>query len=1122
MADRTPAPAAPALLALLGILPALSAGAPADGRAEPGRGARLMSQVPPLFVENRGQAPAAADFVVTGKERSLSFGAGAMEVTLYPRLSSTGSRAPKVHRVGVEFAGARAVRPMGIERQVTQLSWLRGRPEEWITGVPAFGGVRYREPWPGIDAEYRGEPGCVKGQYIVAPGADPSLVRLRIRGAIRLRVESEGTLRVETPSGVLSDPPPVAYQEVEGARRPVECAYDLRGETCGFRLGAYDRTHPLVIDPVTVISCGYFGSFRGDVIQDVATDAEGNCYVGGLAGAPWLGQDIHSRDIDPTLNDETGDPYECFVGKISADGSRYLYGAVFGGDGEDFVNAITVDSRGRICATGYTNSVRGFPAIMGPFLTQGYGSTPGSVGDAFVARFNAAGTHLEYCGYLGGSGRDTGLGIAAIGDTVYVAGTTFSSQATFPVRDNPWGGGLDLTYDGQGDGFVCRLWDDGTDILWCKYLGGPAPDSVLALAVSGFDLQAVGVTQSDAGSFHAATPQGLHPAGSGFVAALEAVGGGTRAFGFLAGNCRDVAISGDGRTYVTGTADGFPDGQEDSFVARLQPGNFGVDWFRTFGGSDRDVAHGIGVDTLGVASVVGWTRTRDGTFPVGEGPADEHAGSVDVFVTRFSADGTQMLSSGFIGSADQDRVANAFGHPLISVSWMGPGTAAAVTPDGDVWVGGTTGAIEGLPLRAGPFLQSWGPDDGFLARVGPPTPLAPVDVFAGPEPGPRIRVSWLPGDPLFERFEVERAALGQGFARVAELPGTGRQWLDGTVEPGCTYLYRVRALLGQRVSSYSGEAATCAYPLEAPVLLEVATVAADAFSIVWEDRSTREDGFELERSTDGTNFALIYAQGDEPGAGYRMNHTDAGLLAGTTYHYRVRATLGQHFSAYSDVFSSVAGPLGAPTGLTATSESPIAVRLGWTDNAVNESGFRVERAEVPAGSAPGDFEVIDTVAAKPGLRSAVSYTDGTVNPGTAYQYRVRAYRGAETSAYSNAASVESQALPAAPSGLVATRVGPREIRVTFQDNAAGEDGFVLEAGPTHLKATRRAALLPASPDTGGAVSHTVVPGRAPLVWRTATYRFRAAAFRRLSRSRLLFGPFTEWVVETPPSAPGRR
>jgi hypothetical protein len=93
----------------------------------------------------------------------------------------------------------------------------------------------------------------------------------------------------------------------------------------------------------------------------------------------------------------------------------------------------------------------------------------------------------------------------------------------------------------------------------------------------------------------------------------------------------------------------------------------------------------------------------------------------------------------------------------------------------------------------------------------------------------------------------------------------------------------------------------------------------------------------------------------------------------------------------------------APSNLTATAASSSQINLGWTDNANNETGFKVERCQ---GAGCTSFAQIGTAAA-----DATSYSDTGLSANTSYTYRVRATNAGGDSAYSNQASATTQAGP---------------------------------------------------------------------------------------------------------------
>ena len=85
-------------------------------------------------------------------------------------------------------------------------------------------------------------------------------------------------------------------------------------------------------------------------------------------------------------------------------------------------------------------------------------------------------------------------------------------------------------------------------------------------------------------------------------------------------------------------------------------------------------------------------------------------------------------------------------------------------------------------------------------------------------------------------------------------------------------------------------------PPAAPTNLTAVAVFTDRIGLAWTDNASNEDGFRIERSTDGTNFSVIGSVG--PGV---TSFTDTGLRPWTNYHYRVVAFNAAGASAYSNV-----------------------------------------------------------------------------------------------------------------------------------------------------------------------------------------------------------------------------
>jgi hypothetical protein len=144
------------------------------------------------------------------------------------------------------FVGASA-RPVPSRPTGARVSYFSGPQEAWKTGLSGYSRLTSRGLWPGIDLAFDGTLSRLKYTFTLAPGADPGRIRLAWSGAAP-RVTADGSLRI----GGARDEAPVAWQTIGGKRMPVAAAYTLAGGTVGFRLGAYDRSRPLTLDPSLV------------------------------------------------------------------------------------------------------------------------------------------------------------------------------------------------------------------------------------------------------------------------------------------------------------------------------------------------------------------------------------------------------------------------------------------------------------------------------------------------------------------------------------------------------------------------------------------------------------------------------------------------------------------------------------------------------------------------------------------------------------------------------------------------------------------------------------------------------------------------------------------------------
>ncbi len=673
-----------------------------------------------FFTANQGQTDPQVAFTIQGSDKTIYFTETGVTFVLSqkPKAADAATKAPGLHpdqfqveadptpverwALKLDFVGARAVRPLGLDKTDTIVSYFKGKLQDWHTAIPTYARIVYPELWPGIDLTYSGTYDRLKYEFTLHPGADPTQIRLAYRSASAVRLNESGQLQVSTPLGDLQDAAPSAYQEHGGKRASVAAAYDLQEPSFGFALGAYDPSYPLVIDPAILVYAGYLGSSGPDEGHGIAVDSSGAAYVTGRTNYgdfPVVG--------GPDLSFNGG--RDAFVAKVASDGSGLVYAGFIGGSSDDEGNGITVDGSGAAYITGYTDS-SDFPSLGWP------GNSFNGGRDAFVARVAPDGSTLYYSIYLGGSGGDAGQSIDVDNNGMaYVTGNTWS--ADFPAQVGP-----DLSYHGTGDGFVARVKADGSGLVYAGFIGGGAWDGGKGIAVDHNGAAYVtGYTGSTDFPALVGPDLSLNGLWDAFVAKVAPNGSGLVYAGFIGSSMWDegngIAVDGSGAAYVTGFTDSpeFPvlvgpdlsfNGVEDAFVAKVAPDGSGLVYAGYIGGSGGDHGNGIAVDDDGAAYVIGTTESAD--FPVLGGPDLSYNWGGDAFVAKVKPNGSRLVYAGFIGGTGSD--------------W---GNGIALDDNGAAYVTGYTGSSD-FPVLVGPDLSFNDQTDGFIAKISPDDGPPPV------------------------------------------------------------------------------------------------------------------------------------------------------------------------------------------------------------------------------------------------------------------------------------------------------------------------------------------------------------------------------------------------------------
>ncbi|HYY98044.1 MAG TPA: SBBP repeat-containing protein, partial [Pyrinomonadaceae bacterium] len=719
------------------------------------------------FEANRGQTDARVRYMTHSGGYSLFLTPS--EAVMVLRRGGAGSDKNVASRNNVKDSARGAVlriRMLGANRspEVSGLDALEGAsnylvgrdPSRWRTNVPSFARVLYKDVYPGVDLVYHGDSRQLEYDFRLAPGADPSRVRMSFAGAKGVSVDRRtGELVLKTAAGELRQRAPFAYQEAEGgARLAVESRYVVgRGGEVRFALGAYDRTRALVIDP-TFEYFTYLGGSRGDQGMAIAVDSAGCAYVTGYASSTFP---TTAGAFQTTFGGGDGTfgggfDTDVFVTKLNPTGTGLVYSTYVGGKDAEASRDIAVDAAGNAYVVGNTFSLN-FPTTPGAFRTALNNGVVGSGffqnSDGFVLKLNPAGDALVYSTFLGGSDNsDVAFSVAVDADGfAYVAGDN-RSNVGFPTTPGAY------QTSPAGNGFVTKLNQTGTGLIYSTFIGvgsvaaaahGIAIDAAGNAYVTGGGSEGFPVTPGAfqttyAGNFDAYVLK-LNPSGSALVYSTL-VGGSVDE----AGN--DIAVDAAGNAYVNGqtkSAD-FPvtpgafqtahtnPAQYDTFAFKLNPAGSALVYSTFLGGSGPEEAgESLALDSsgdlyltgsTGSAAVNGFAVTfplKDTLKPYGGG------GNGDPFVTVLDPTGSTLLFSSFLGGNGND-IANGI----------------AIDPSRAIYVTGLTGSTN-LPTTPGAYLPTHNAagGDAFVAKIGPvaagdttpPSISCPAPVNVSVEPG---------------------------------------------------------------------------------------------------------------------------------------------------------------------------------------------------------------------------------------------------------------------------------------------------------------------------------------------------------------------------------------------------
>jgi len=731
-----------------------------------------FGNLPLAFEANQGQTDSRVKFVSRGSGYTLFLTAREAVLSLREGQSKPQLSLPKPSPalLRLEVVGANpAAKVAGTDELPGRSNYFLGNdPKKWRTNVVNYARVRYSDVYPGIDLIYYSNQGKVEYDFVVSPGADPSVINLAMKGGEVLRLDADGNLVAQFTSGKVVLHKPSVYQtrSASTARESVDGRFILISDNrIGFQIGSYDHSRSLVIDPVLVYS-SFLGGTGDEGGLSIAADYKGNVYVTGNTASidfpTSSGAFQRTFSGQPQCDDPQSLCTEVFITKINASGRAIVYSTYLGGSGVDLPTGIAVDGSGNAYVTGSTRSVD-FPVTSGALQSTYAGFTPPcnqyiTCGDGFVTKINANGSALQYSTYLGGSENDAPAGIALdSARNAYIAGTTDS--ANFPTTPGSLQPTFIYTDCGTGpagrdrackDAFVSKLNSFGTGLVYSTYLGGSfGDDDALGIAIDRFgNASVVGDTQSSdfpvtKGAYQPQLNPGSCPWGTpcydAFVAKLNAVGEKLLYSTYLGSSGwdfgRSIALDTAGSIYVAGSTSSpdFPVTAgafqttfgggicntwygtycSDVFVAKINPshrGSASLVYSTYIGGDSEENPWGgppIAVDQWGNTHIGGFTWSTN--FPIVnplQATSFNAPADVDAYLVKLNASGTAAIYSTYLGGNSWDSI-----------------DGLALDAADNLYVTGVANSID-FPVSANALQKSFAIGgvqglDGIVAKISP-------------------------------------------------------------------------------------------------------------------------------------------------------------------------------------------------------------------------------------------------------------------------------------------------------------------------------------------------------------------------------------------------------------------
>ncbi|RYG39601.1 hypothetical protein EON81_00430 [bacterium] len=618
----------------------------------------------------------------------------------------------KGHSFTLSFGERGSLQPLA--KTTDEKNYFIGEESTWARKVPSYDRVVRRDVAEGVNMVHYFDRGQLRYDLLVAPGANPDAVRMTVSGA-KAQVAADGkTVTLDTVLG------PVRLQELFAYQgdQAVACRFETRSDgTIGFKVGTYDRSKPLVIDPI--VWSRYIDGANDDEIVAIVPKGTEYYSVFNVDDNPFV-------DSDGGYQVVNGGGRDIVVSRHYGSGVR-VASTYYGGSYNERASGIAIDAQGDVRIAGVTESPN-LPTKSGAYRRRRQGYS-----DLFAATLTSDLSDLISGTYLGGT-KDENIYLASnvtqegnlcsvdtAGNTVLAGWTESPDAYVSPTA-------IQKTKAGGRDIYYLKVAKDGTKINHATFFGAKADDYPSALVVSADGTTTLaGTTYSDdfrttTGAFQTADRGSSF--GSGFVSRFRAnntlafssyfnTDEETRLYGLDVNAAGEIALCGQSSGKLASIQGAFkiPAGRMDGFVVKLSKDAKTLLGGSFIGGSEDDAVFRVRFDSAGNLCGVGDTYSANLTTASPGAETDfssRNSDNVAGFLVRFSPDTKIARYVSFL-SGDGAVYPRTL-LPLADGSWL---------------MGGRTYASNFPVVPAGNSVRM-GAVDSWLTNIAPGTVIRSV------------------------------------------------------------------------------------------------------------------------------------------------------------------------------------------------------------------------------------------------------------------------------------------------------------------------------------------------------------------------------------------------------------